>query len=182
MPRYMSCKRAQDCQLLQMDQVAKDQPNNNAIPMLRANALWELKRKSEAYDATHLSLRLNPKHADSHTKLGYMMMLDTLNDIFAKKPTRDKKQTIINALTEAHSLNPLDVVAQDALSLLYSVSSSGLEARNLTAFWRTTRDESLATIGLSKACAPTMLTDLFDPHLDKVYQAQGAQGWQPEVL
>jgi hypothetical protein len=57
--------------------------------MLRANALWELKRKSEAYDATHLSLRLNPKHVDSHTKLGYMhmMLLDTLNDIFAKKPT-----------------------------------------------------------------------------------------------
>ena len=57
--------------------------------MLRANALWELKRKSEAYDATHLSLRLNPKHVDSHTKLGYMymMLLDTPNDIFAKKPT-----------------------------------------------------------------------------------------------
>eukprot|EP01043_Picozoa_sp_COSAG02_P099081 COSAG02_NODE_35208_length_472_cov_0.680965_1_plen_138_part_10 len=138
-----------------MDQVAIDQPNNNALPMLRANALWELKRKPEAYAATQESLRMNPKHADSYTKLGYMLLMDTLNDIFARKPTGDKKQIIINTMTTADSLNPFDVVAQDALSLLYSVSGRTVEAQNLTFAWQKRRDESLATIGLSKACAPT---------------------------
>ena len=100
--------------------------------MLRANALWELKRKEEAYAATRQSLKMNPKHADSYTKLGYMMLMDTLNDIFARKATGNKKQTIIETMSHALSLNPLDVVAQDALSLLYSVSGPGPEAQNLT--------------------------------------------------
>ena len=165
-----------------MNQVAKDQPNNNALPMQRANALWELKRKSEAYAATRESLTMNPKHADSHTKLGYMMLMDTLNDIFARKPTENKKQTIIETMTTASNLNPLDVVAQDALSLVYSVSGRRADAQNLTSVWKARRDESLATIGLSKACAPTMLSDLFNPHLDKVYEAIGQEGWQPGVL
>ena len=165
-----------------MDQVAKDQPNNNAIPMLRANALWELKRKEEAYAATRESLKMNPTHADSYTKLGYMMLMDTLNDIFARKGTGNKKQIIIEMMTTAERLNPLDVVAQDALSLLYSVSGPGPEAQNLTSMWERRRDRSLKAIGLSKECAPTMLSDLFNPHLAKVYEAIGQKGWQPEVL
>lgn len=122
----------------------------------------------------------------------------------------------------AVQLNPLDLVAQDSLSLLYHLSGDSPDARNLTQFWKTNRDQvrftatfrpphpaslecftrvfshsshcladrnhqivlscqTLSDIGLSKECAPTLLTDMFEPHLDKVW-AGCNNAWHPEVL
>ena len=80
--------------------------------MLRAVALWALKRREAAYAATSELLKTNPE-LQQYTKLGYMMLMDTLKD---------------------------------------------------------------------NRFAQMMPSDLFNPHLTKLYEAIGQKGWGPQMV
>ena len=92
--------------------------------------------------------------ADGHTTLGQFLLLDSLTALAQGKGLSGEaaavgKRRIIESFKTAHALNPLDVLAQDGLALLYNASG----AQELTAEWAARRDATLQSIGVSRDCA-----------------------------
>ena len=148
------CKDAAGCFLLHLNEMEREQPENNALPLAKAKTLRDTGANAESYQAAEEALARNPHHADGHTTLGQFLLLDSLTALAQGKGLSGAaaaagKRRIIESFKTAHALNPLDVLAQDGLALLYNASG----AQELTAEWAARRDATLQSIGVSRDCA-----------------------------
>ena len=184
--RAKLCRSMQDCNLIATQAFYDDQPDNNAGPGALATTLRDNGRLVEAIDMAEESIRRNPKHADSFTRLANFMLLDVLQplinaqssfDEFPPAQDIEQKRRIIDLLQKAHELNPLDFKAQDSLVVVYEVSGDG--ASEQTRHWEKVRDGTLQKLEMGSACLrtqATMFSVIFAGHL------QGRGEWLPAVL
>ena len=184
--RAKLCASLSECSLIAAQAFYDSQPKNNAGPWALATALKDNGRSSQANLMAEESIRRNPKHADSYTKLANFLLLDILEPLVRKQsnfndfpPAQDAetKRKIIELLQKAHKLNPLDFQAQDSLVVVYEVSGDG--AARHTRHWEQVRDQPLNTLDLGSTCLLTQTT-MFSVAFAGYLQGRG--DWLPAIL
>ena len=115
--------------------------------------------KQTALEELQESIARQPGHSDARTAFGVYSLMEMLNDHMnngvpaSGDAALARKKRILKELRKAFELNPFDIVAADALSLLYKLSG----AEDRASAWAGRCQTAMEHLGVSPSCAAHLL-------------------------